>query len=354
LARVIPLLVLPAALMLGAGVAHGTVSTRFHSISKPEQAGPLITTLPAVIDIGDNLMIGGSGFTDASVVNFFVATSNGPVNYGPLVPGSNLPDSLIVFLPDYISQGEGVASVVVVDTDEGHVSSNAMLALLQGDPTQGMPSLTAINGVGLSPTSVEPGVALANVETVVGQGESVTLTGTGFDTVNGVSVDLFCDCAGGKIPTITFNPGEPGLEADSVTLTLPTEASGLITGPGAFRITNTGDSDASAAVSVPIGAQIAVNQVTQEGSTVTVDGSGFSSLTVINLFNLQGDQVVNLGGLDADGSVLIPINLVSETELTFSVPAGAVSGPGYVQALNPPFIPYTSSGNSSGGSFELM
>jgi hypothetical protein len=107
-------------------------------------------------------------------------------------------------------------------------------------------------------------------------------------------------------------------------------------------------------VSVPVGAQIAVNQVTQSGSIVTVDGAGFSSLTVINLFNLQGDQVLNLGGLNTDGSPMIPINLVNDTEITFSLPAGAVSGPGYVHALNPPFIPYTSSGNSSGGSFEVM
>jgi hypothetical protein len=185
-----------SALISYVSVGHSADQNHTPPLDAPAQddAGPVVTTLPPIIYVGDNFTVGGTGFTPASVVNFFVATSSGAVNYGPLVPGSNLPDSLITFVPIFVSQGEGVASVVVIDTDEGHIQSNAMLALLQGDASEGLPSLTAVNGVGLSPTSVDPGVALANVETVVSQGATVTLTGSGFDPVNGVGIDLFCDC----------------------------------------------------------------------------------------------------------------------------------------------------------------
>jgi hypothetical protein len=225
------------------------------------------------------------------VVNFFVPTSAGVQNFGPLVPNSALPDSLTVFVPITVPQGEGVASVVVVNTDESHVQSNTALAFLQGEASAGLPSLTAINGVPLSPTSIEPGVALANVEMVVSPGASVTLTGTGFDVVDGVGVNLFCDCPGGNIGPFLLYPGNPGLSSNSLTFTVPSGKSAPATGPGAFEVTNLSKSFfASAAVSVPIGAQIAVNGVVQMGSVVTVSGEGFSNLTVINLFNFQGGQ----------------------------------------------------------------
>ena len=94
--------------------------------------------------------------------------------------------------------------------------------------------------------------------------------------------------------------------------------------------------------------------MTQTGSTLTVNGTGFSTLTVINLFNLQvGGVVKNLGGLDASGKSKIPLTIVNSNQFTFTKPAGAVPGASYVQAINPPFVPYTSSGSDPGGSFTL-
>ena len=55
----------------------------------------------------------------------------------------------------------------------------------------------------------------------------------GFDTVNGVAIDLFCDCPGGKIPTIFLNPGNAGLGTAALTFTLPASAA---TGPGSFVV----------------------------------------------------------------------------------------------------------------------
>lgn len=316
--------------------------------------GPSISSLPAVIYIGDNFVIQGSGFTSGSVVNFFIATATGAENFGPLVPTSVVADSLTAFLPTTVIQGEGVASLEVVNTDEGHVQSNTALALLQGDPSAGLPSITAINGVALSPTSINPGVALANVETLVSTDAAVTLTGTGFDVVDGVGVNVFCDCPGGNLGPVLLYPGDPGLSASSLTVTLPPGTTAPA-GPAAFQVTNLSDSFyASAAVSAQIGPHIAVDGVSQAGSDVTVSGAGFSNLTVINLFNVQGGAVVNLGGYNADGSPKIPLKLDSESEIDFTLPAGAVAGPAYVQALNPPFIPFSSSGNSPGGAFTAM
>jgi hypothetical protein len=103
----------------------------------------------------------------------------------------------------------------------------------------------------------------------------VKLGGAGFDTANGVAVDLFCACTGGKIPTIFINPGSAGLTPSGLTITLPA-ASVLSTGPGSFVVSNKGADGSygkkSNAVSVPVGAQISVSAVTQSGTTVTVDG----------------------------------------------------------------------------------
>jgi hypothetical protein len=104
---------------------------------------------------------------------------------------------------------------------------------------------------------------------------------------------------------------------------------------------------------VPIGALITVSSVTQSAATVTVNGTGFSTRTVINFFNRQGMVAVNLGGLKADGTPRIALTLSGSTQFKFTVPSNAIAGPSYVQALNPPFVPYTSSGTAPGGAFTL-
>ncbi len=182
----------------------------------------------------------------------------------------------------------------------------------------------------------------------------MVINGGGFDLANGIAVDVFCACVGGKLPTLFLNPGNPELKSNSITFTLPAAAP---TGPGSIVVSNAGSGHSYAAksdaVSVPIGARILVTNVTQVGSTLTVDGAGFSSLTVINFFNAQKGGVVNLGGLTAAGTAKIPIKLISSTRFTFSKPSGAVAGPAFVQALNPPFVPFTSSGNDPCGAFTL-
>jgi hypothetical protein len=310
--------------------------------------------LPPIIYVGNTFLLQGSGFTPGSVVNLFVASSGGAINFGPIDPTNILPDSMMAFVPLSVTQGEGVTSVQVVNTDEGHVLSNTLTALLQGDAAAGLPSLTGINSVGLSATSVDPDIAVANVEAVVSGGATVTLSGSGFDVANGVGVDLFCDCPGSKVGPFFLMPGNPGLSPGSLIFSLPSGAGAPGTGPGALQVTNLGNLAKSAAVSVPVGALISVSSVSQTGSTVTVNGTGFSTLTVINLFNAQDGVVVNLGGVNSDGTPKIPLTLDSDQQLTLTLPASAIAGPSYVQALNPPFIPFTSSGSAPGGIFTVM
>jgi hypothetical protein len=100
-----------------------------------------------------------------------------------------------------------------------------------------------------------------------------------------------------------------------------------------------------------IGAPVTVNGVGLSGRTVTVDGTGFSTLTVVNFFNEQGARTVNLGGFDSNGDPRIPLTLVDSTRFTFPLPAGVFSGSAYVQVLNPPFVP--SSSSSSNGELTI-
>ena len=51
-------------------------------------APPHIANVPAIVVAGGSFTIAGNGFTPGSVVNFFVATSSGPVNNGPLTPSA--------------------------------------------------------------------------------------------------------------------------------------------------------------------------------------------------------------------------------------------------------------------------
>ncbi len=74
---------------------------------------------------------------------------------------------------------------------------------------------------------------------------------------------------------------------------------------------------------------------------------------MINFFNKQGAIVVNLGGIKG-GVPRIPLSLIDDTTFKFTKPVGSKAGPAYVQALNPPFVPFTSSGNDPHGAFTLF
>lgn len=166
-------------------------------------AAPLISSISSPVVVGDSFTISGSGFTNGSVINFFVATASGTVNFGPLTPATPITSSeLTVPVPTSVSGkaiflGEGVVGVQVVNEDQDFAASNVVTAQVFGDNAAGFPNLTAINGTGLASTSANPDVAVDNVETFVSPGTTITLSGNGFDTVNGAAVDLFCDCPGG-------------------------------------------------------------------------------------------------------------------------------------------------------------
>jgi hypothetical protein len=324
----------------------------------PIMSGPFIKSIPETISAGGSFEINGLRFSRGSVVNFFVNTSTGAVNFGPLTPSAFSATVLVVPVPSTISLGQGVVTVAVINTDQNFATSNLVTAQLFGDPAFGFPNLTGINGVGLAATSTDPSFATDNVEAIVPRGQVVILAGNGFDTVNGVAVDLFCACAGGKVGPFFINPGNPGLGADSISFMLPAMGTNApVTGPGSFVVSNKGSAGTYAkrsnAISVPIGQRLMVASVSQGDSTITVLGSGFSTLTVINLFNTQGTTVVNLGGLLPGGQPGIPLAVIDSTQFTFTRPAAAVPGSTYVQALNPPFVPFTTSDSDPGGQFAI-
>lgn len=187
-------------------------------------------------------------------------------------------------------------------------------------------------------------------------GSVLSLGGSGFDVTNGVAVDVFCACAGGKVGPFILGPGNPGLHSTLIQFTLPpTGPVAPPIGPSALVVSNKGADGSYAkksnAVSVPVGQQISITSVAEAGGVITVNGTGFSPLTVINFFNKQATGVVNLGGLSSSGAARILLAPVNSDQFTFTMPPGAVPGPAYVQAFNPPFVPFTSSGNGLGGAF---
>jgi DNA-binding beta-propeller fold protein YncE len=335
------------ALMILAVTAYAFVASA--AVSPNSTLPPTITSLTSPIMVGDSFVITGTGFVSGSVVNLFVSTSGGAVNQGPLVPSAISSNMLVVPVPVAVTQGDGVATVQVVNTD-GHGNpinqpSNVVTALLQGSSAHALPSITSINGVGLAADSTNAGIATANVETVVIPGKTVIIGGSGFDTVNGVAVNLFCTSPAGKVGPFFLKPGDPGLSATSISIALPSSgADAPAFGPGSFVVINKGAdgsySRASAAVSFVIGEQVTITSVSEQGHIITVTGTGFSNATAINFFNQQNGSVFNLGG-----SADIPLNVISPGQFKFVVPPGVMTGPAYVQAINPPFTPFTSSGD---------
>jgi Carboxypeptidase regulatory-like domain len=316
--------------------------------STPVPGTPTISNIPRVILVGSTFNIEGTGFTAGSLVNFFIATGAGLLNAGPLTPSSPHSATLLtVKVPSTTPLGEGFVSVQVVNVDTGFKTSNLGYALLQGSAAAGIPTISSVNGLPLDPTSSNPSYAVDNVATVVAPGKTVTIGGSGFDSVHGVEVDLFTSA--GKVK-YDVSP----LSSTSISFLIPASGPNApVTGPGSFVVVNLGNFFASNAVSVAVGEAISLKSITQSGDVITVNGTGFSSLTVINLFNMQHGRTVNLGGYGAKGTPNIPLTLVDSDRFTFEVPAKAVPGPCYVQAIEPPFTPFSSSGNDPGGAFTL-
>jgi hypothetical protein len=199
----------------------------------PVPPPPTISSIPKIVLVGSSFVISGSHFTAGSMVNFFVATFRGSVNAGPLTPAGKTPTQLTVNVPVKTILGQGFVTVVVVNTDTGYIASNPASALLQGFAPAGIPTITKIDAVPLAATSSDPGYATNNVEGVVVQGRVVSLGGTGFDSTNGVGVNLFCAWTGGKVGPFLLDPGTAGLSSTLISFTLPsTGVNAPPTGPG--------------------------------------------------------------------------------------------------------------------------
>lgn len=319
------------------------VSTPTPTATRSPTPAPTVVLNPlsGPILAGGTTMLTGRGFTAGSVIVLFVSVGGGVQQFGPYTPSSRTATTLTWNVPATIVLGNGFATVQVVNTDQNFIGSNVQSALLEGSPAAGLPSITALNGVALNPP--DPSVPLANVSTAIVQNTTLAVGGTGFS--NPVVV------------LYSSNPNAAALEplaggtSTQIQVTVPAN---IPTGPGAFQVLNRPSFKGSNVVSAPIGAAIRLDRVSQAGTTITVTGAGFSVRTIISFFNMQAGGVVNLGGVVNGTQSLIPFTLVSANQLTFQVPAGAVSGPSYVQLLNPPFIPFTTTGNSPNGAFTLV
>ncbi len=194
--------------------------------------------------------------------------------------------------------------------------------------------------------------------------EVVIITGRGFDAKNGLAVGVFCPCPGsGQIGPFFFNPGNPDFDSSRIILRISRAGGGrLPVGSGFLEVRNKGKdgsySEISNHVWVALGTPLRVRHVYQSGALIRVEGSGFEALTRINFYKskfpfYQPSLPLNLGGVDAAGKPKIPLTMDGDTRFTFKVPADALPGEWYVEAVNPPFLPFSSSYTDPGGAFVL-
>ena len=234
--------------------------------------------------------------------------------------------------------GKGFLSLRVINTDRQFVGSNSVAALLLAGPNSGWPSITKINEIALNPAVAS--VPLAYVPTVIAKGSELVITGTGLDPL--AKVNLFTS-AGKKGP---FD-AKTGSTATRLLVDIPAD---VPTGPGSLQVLNPPyGTRNSNTVSAPVGATPSITSVTQSRDTITVNGTGFSTTSVIDF--VSGE--VNRCGL-VSGVARCPLTLVSDQQFRVQKPSGAVAGPARIKVLNPPFIPYTTSGTDPDGEFQLQ
>ncbi len=238
--------------------------------------------------------------------------------------------------------------------------------LPQGD---GLPVIDSVNGVHVITSVGQPGADWA--PTVIlprshnpllswwesDTSESIVLGGHGFDTTNGVAMGLLCACQDGQVGPLFLNAGNPSFDAGRIIVTLPLSGSGAPSvGSGMILVRNKGAdgkfSKASNGVWISIGAPIQVTRVYQSGAVITVEGTGFSTASVVNLY--CGKPLENLGGFDTARKPVLHLEVASDSELSFTVPPKAKAGKCYLEALNPPFLPFSSSYADPGGAFILQ
>ncbi|MDG2304649.1 MAG: hypothetical protein P8R42_08310 [Candidatus Binatia bacterium] len=329
--------------------APGAFATKEHPTAAPPTldittviSPPVLDPIAAPIFVGAPAALAGSGFTAGSVVKAFVATATGPLDFGPFTPTAWSPTSLTWEPPGSMPLGNGFVTLLIVNTDEGFTQSGTQSQLLLGSAGLNIPSILGVNAIPL--TELDPTIPTANIETILAQGATLTVTGSGF---NGPLVNLFT--AIGNVGPLSPLPGG---DATTFQIVIPGPT---VTGPGSLQVVNNPyvGNVLSNAVSVPIGAALDITSISQSGTTVTVNGAGFSALSVINFFAQSGASVSNFGGLDVGGASNIPLNIVSENQFTFTVPVGADAGAAYVMVLNPPFIQFSSTTGDPDGGFTL-
>ncbi len=292
---------------------------------------------PGQVVCGTANTLNGAGFTAGSRVKIFVSTFSGSQAFGPYTPSARAASSLTWTPPCDVPLGRGFLTLRVINTDQGYFNSNTVPALFFASPNSGLPTISGLNDIALEPAaSMFP---LAYVETLIAEGAELVLNGTGFDPLAKLN---FFTASGNAGPL----DAKPGSTSTRLLIDIPPS---VPTGPGSLQLLNRPYGTLkSNAVSAPIGATPAITSITQLGQTITVHGAGFSTLSVVNIFNGETNRCGMVAGV-----AQCPITLISDQEFRIQRPALAVAGSAYIKVLNPPFIPFTSSGSDPDGSFTL-
>lgn len=330
----------PAGGSSAGGVAR---DANVNAVRAASALGPLVLDpIPSPVVVGSSITLTGSGFTPGSVIIAFVQTGTGIRSLGPYVPASATATELVWNVSPSVPLGHGFIVLAVVNPDEDYRGSNFQSQRLYGNSVLNLPTILSIDGSPIQGPDASLNGIYVNV--ALTPGDWVVLGGSGF---NNPGVNLFTASGNlGPLPVRNITPA--AFEAR-----IPP---GAPLGLAAFEVVNAPyvGNVGSQVVYASLGGPPTISGVVQNGSTVTIAGTGFAAGAVINLFNRQGGTVANLGGVfPTNGAPRVPLTALGSTELRFAVPFNAITGPSYVQVINPPYIGFTSTGNDPDGGFAI-
>jgi hypothetical protein len=146
-------------------------------------------------------------------------------------------------------------SLVLADTSRA-LASSGKLSNIKTDDSQGRPGpvITLVNGTAVSTTPLgnpgkSNGLPLVPAKRaswgpwwrVTQADDVVVIGGRGFDTQNGVAVDLYCACPGGEVGPFFFEPDYHPFNSTQIFLKVPIYgANAPLAGPGSIVVSNKG------------------------------------------------------------------------------------------------------------------
>ena len=242
---------------------------------------PTITNLsPSTGTVGTTITITGTNLANVETVGFY----SEPGNEGGTTFTVNSPTQITVVVPPSAQTGP-----LTVTTPGGTASNQFTFTTATGAPT-----ITGFSPASGTPTTINPaGTAYVN-------GTPVTITGTNFTNLTKVTFN------GLPVQSASYNPTTINTYVSYEAITGPitvTTTTGKAVSAATFTVNSTSSVNApTVTLFTPTSGPL--------GTSVTVFGTGFTQAT----------------GVKFNGTAASVVNVISDTQITVTVPGGATTG----------------------------